>query len=193
MDTHFHLESDSLSSAGRAAHELGVAALIGGNLFARVAMHPALAEISDERERGKVLNGAWRRYGTVNSAALGAVVLGWAGARASETRPGLLSPRERRLATAKDVAVGAVAVTGVASAVAGVGFARSAPGGAVPMRDGGEASEDASGESSKLKRAAGALGAAHLASAVALATINASLSQANFRRPPVRRVLRRTY
>jgi hypothetical protein len=105
----------------------------------------------------------------------------------------LLSTRERRLATAKDVAVGAVAVTGVASAVAGVGFARSAPGGAVPMRDGGEAADDASGQSSRLKRAAGALGAAHLASAVALGTINASLSQANFRRPPVRRLLKRSY
>ncbi|MGI8749769.1 MAG: hypothetical protein ACR2J6_04345, partial [Thermoleophilaceae bacterium] len=131
-----HVESDVLSSAGRAAHELGVAALIGGNLFARVAMHPALGDISDERERGAVLNRAWRRYGAVNSAALGAGGIGWAGARAGETRPALLSGAERRLASAKDVAVLATAVTGVARAIARGSFAHCSPGRAMPMHDG---------------------------------------------------------
>lgn len=70
------VESDTLSSLGRAGHDIGLGALIGANLFARVAMHPALTEISDERERGKVLNRAWHRYGTVNLFALGAVVGG---------------------------------------------------------------------------------------------------------------------
>jgi len=190
---YLHLESDALSSAGRAAHELGVAALIGGNLFARVAMHPALGDISDERERGAVLNRAWRRYGTVNSAALGAVVAGWVGARASETRPALLSGPERRLASAKDVAVLATALTGVGSAVAGVSFARCAPGGAVPMHDGDDPVENTPPKAARLKRAAGVLGALHLASAVSLAVVNASLAQVNFRRPPARRLLRRRY
>ena len=194
MDTPtIHLESDALSSAGRAAHDIGLAALLGGNLFARVAMHPALGEIGDERERGRVLNRSWRRYGTVNSLALAAVVAGWAGARATETSPALLSGRERTLATAKDVAVGAVAVTGIASAAAGIGFARTASEGAVPMRDGDEPAADASEQASRLKHAAGALGWLHLASAVSLASVNAALSQANFRRPPVRRLLRRRY
>jgi hypothetical protein len=188
-----HLESDALSSAGRAAHDIGLAALLGGNLFARVAMHPALGEIGDERERGRVLNRSWRRYGTVNSLALASVVGGWAGARASETAPGLLSDRERKLATAKDIAVGAVAVTGIASAVAGIGFARTAPSGAVPMQDGDEPAGDASDEASRLKHAASALGWLHLASAVSLASVNAALSQTNFRRPPARRLLRRRY
>lgn len=189
----FHVESDALSSAGRAAHELGVAALIGGNLFARVAMHPALAEIGDERERGKVLNRAWRRYGAVNSAALSAVVVGWAGARAGETRPAMLSPTERRLASAKDVAVLATAATGVGSAIAGVKFARSAPGGAVPMRDGDDPSQDTPPGAARLKRVAGLLGALHLACSASLAALNASLAQVNFRRPPARRLLRRGY
>jgi len=35
------VESDSISSAGRAAHDIGLAAILGGNLFARVGMHPA--------------------------------------------------------------------------------------------------------------------------------------------------------
>ena len=185
--------SDVISSAGRAAHELGVAALIGGNLFAREAMHPALAEIADERERGKVLNAAWRRYGRVNSAALAAVVGGWAAARAGESRPGLLSARERQVALAKDGAVVAVAVTGVASAVAGVSFARSSPDGAVPMRDGDAPAADAGKRATRLKGAARTLGALHLASAVALGVANSTLSQLSFRRPPARRLLRRRY
>lgn len=193
MDLDRLTRSDALSSAGRAAHELGVAALVGGNLFARVAMHPALGEISDERERGQVLNRAWRRYGTVNSAALGATVLGWAGARATETRPSLLSGRERRLAVAKDLAVGATALTGMGSAIAGVGFGRSAPDGAVPMSDGERPAPGASPRSVRLKQTARAMGALHLASAAGLVAVNASLAQSNFRRPPARRLLRRRY
>ncbi len=187
------IESDLVSSLGRAAHDVGVGALVGGNLFARVAMHPSLAHITDERERGKVLNHSWRRYGAVNSAALTVVVLGWAGARLGEARPSLLSPRERRLALAKDAAVGAVALTGVASAAAGVRFARTAPDGAVPMQTGDVSAEGAGEKAQRLKKALNVLGSLHLASAVTLAGLNAGLSQANFRRPPARRLLRRRF
>jgi hypothetical protein len=117
--------------AGRAAEDVGLAALLGGNLFGRVAMHPALRRVHDERERGAVVNAAWRRYGTVNSLSLAAVLAGWAGER--------FGPGHRRtdsLARAKDVAVGAVAVTGVAAAVEGVRFSRACPDGAVPLADG---------------------------------------------------------
>ena len=75
-----------LSQVGRAAHDLGLAGLLGGNLFGRLALHPSVTEISDQEERGKVVNAAWKRYGTVNSLSLLAVVTGWAGARAAEAR-----------------------------------------------------------------------------------------------------------
>ena len=71
------VRSDTVSSAGRAAHDVALAALLGGNLFGRTAIHPALSEVSDKAERGRVLNRAWRRYGTVNSAALATLVAGW--------------------------------------------------------------------------------------------------------------------
>src|SRR5579875_1758410 len=67
--------------AGQLAQDSALAALIGGNLFGRVAMHPALRDVSDHAERGKVLNHAWRRYGTVNSLALAGVIAGWVSAR----------------------------------------------------------------------------------------------------------------
>jgi hypothetical protein len=187
------IESDTISSLGRAGHDIGLGAMIGGNLFARVAMHPSLAEIGDERERGKVLNRSWQRYGPVNLAALGAVVAGWAGARLDEASPRMLSERERFLALAKDLAVAAVAVTGIASAVEGIRFARSEAAGAMPMATGDHTAEDASTLSRTRKRRVNRLGAAHLAAAISLAAINAGLGQANFRRPPARRLLRRRY
>lgn len=127
---------DTASSVGRATHDVALGALLGANLFGRIAMNPALEDVSDKSERGRVLNRAWRRYGTVNSLALAALVSGWLPARLGEAAPRWLSERERRLAIAKDVAMAAVVVTGLASAAGGVGFASQAPSGAVPMASG---------------------------------------------------------
>ena len=187
------VRSDAVSGAGRAAHDVGLAAILGGNLYARVGMHPAVAAISNPRERGEVVNRAWRRYGLVNGLGLAAVVGGWLGARASEAGPGRLSTDERRLATIKDGAVAALAVTGLASAVVGVRFSRMEPNGAVPLADGDEPADSASQAEARTKRALNVLGALNLGSALAVAGVNARLGQANFRRPPVRRLLRRRH
>jgi hypothetical protein len=186
-------KSDVVSAAGRAAHDIGLAALLGGNLFGRLAMHPALEGVCGPEERGQVVNAAWRRYGTVNSLSLLAVLGGWLGARSYEAADTRLSPTERKLARGRDVAVAAVAVTGVASAVAGVQFGKSAPGGAVPLESGNETSPQASQESTRIKRVLNGLGRASAASEIALLAVNASLSQVNFRRPPARRFLKRDY
>jgi hypothetical protein len=187
------ISSDAVSSAGRAAHDVGVGALIGGNLFARVGMHPAMGEIGDPRERGKAVNEAWRRYGAVNGLALGAIITGWGGARLDEASNSMLSPRERPLAAAKDVAVVATAVTGIAAGLAGMHFAQMEPGGAVPLKDGDTADSSATEPERRTKRFLNVVGSLNLASAVALASVNAALAQANFRRPPARRFLRRRY
>jgi hypothetical protein len=180
-----------LSQVGRAAHDLGVAGLLGGNLFARLALHPSVTEISDATERGRVVNAAWRRYGAFNSLSLLAVVAGWAGARLDEATDRRLSPEERRLARAKDVLVGAVAVTGVASAVQGMRFAGKAPDGGVPLRDGDHAAETASADARRAKRRVNVIGAASLLAEAGLVGVNAALDQRSFRRPPARRLLPR--
>jgi hypothetical protein len=182
--------SQPLSQAGRAAHDLGLAGLLGGVLFGRMALHPAVAAISDPRERGEVVNAAWRRYGTVNSLSLAAVVAGWAGARAAEASDGNLTPAERRLARVKDGLVGALVVSGVASAVEGIRFARSAPGGAVPLADGAHPSPETPDAAARLKRRLNALGAVTMAAEVGLVAVNAALAQEGFRRPRVRRRVR---
>src|SRR5947209_6519640 len=152
MSPVIRIPSDTASSLGRAAHDVGMAALLGANLFGRIAMNPALEDISDKTERGRVLNRAWRRYGTVNSLALGALVGGWLPARLNEAAPSQLNDRERRLAVGKDVAMGAVVVTGLASAAGGVGFASQAPSGAVPMQSGHDPAAEAPAREARLKR-----------------------------------------
>jgi hypothetical protein len=178
-----------LTQVGRAAHDIGLAGLLGGNLFGRLALHPSVTEIGDPAERGKVVNAAWRRYGIVNSLSLLAVAVGWAGARADEARPKHLSPAERRLATAKDVLVGAVAVTGLATAAEGVRFSRRAPGGAVPLADGDHTAPQATEDQRRAKRRLNVLGLVSLGAEVGLVGVNAALNQQNFRRPPFRRAL----
>jgi hypothetical protein len=178
-----------LSQIGRAAQDIGLAGLLGGNLFGRLALHPSVTEIRDHTERGKVVNAAWRRYGTVNSLSLAALTAGWLGARAEEARPRHLSRAERRLAVAKDVLVGVVSVTGLAAAAQGVKFAREAEGGAVPLSDGDHTAPEASTEQHKAKQRLNRLGLVSLGAEAALVGVNAALSQQNFRRPPLRRAL----
>jgi hypothetical protein len=178
-----------LSQVGRAAHDIGLAGLLGGNLFGRLALHPSVTEISDKTERGKLVNAAWRRYGIINSASLLAVVGGWLGARAREAAPGQLSDGERRLAVAKDALVGLVAVTGAATAAEGVRFSRQAPGGGVPLADGDHTAAEASAEQRRTKARLNVLGLVSLTADLALVGVNAALAQQGFRRPPRRRVL----
>jgi hypothetical protein len=185
--------NDAISDAGRAIHDIGAAALLGGNLFGRLAMHPAVEGVCTPEDRGRVVNAAWRRYGTVNSLGLAAVLVNWVAARTYEARGPLLSERERKLTLAKDVAVGAVTVTGVASAVTGVRFGKAAPGGAVPLESGNEAAPSASPEARREKRALNVLGALSLLSEVALVGIQGALAQEHFRRPPARRLFKRRY
>src|SRR5215217_1260537 len=187
------IPSDTVSSAGRAAHDAGLAALLGGNVYGRIAMHPALAEVSEKSERGKVVNRAWGRYGWINSASLLAIALGWAGARVNEARPSSLSPRERALANGKDAAVAAVVVTGLAAAITGRRFARRVPDGAVPLEDGNTPAPETPEQAARLKRRLNVLSSANAAAELALVGVNAALAQANFRRPPARRLLRRRY
>ena len=180
-----------LSQAGRAAHDIGLAGLLGGNLFGRLALHPSVTEISDPGERGKVVNAAWRRYGTINSLSLLAVVGGWAPGRIREISPSTLSPAELRLVRAKDALIALVAATGLATAAEGMRFAKMAPGGAVPLADGSHTGPGATAPEHRAKRRVDRLGRANLVAELALVAVNAALAQENFRRPPARRFLRR--
>src|SRR4051812_7362076 len=178
-----------LSQVGRAAHDIGLAGLLGGNLFGRLALHPSVTEISDRAERGKVVNAAWRRYGTINSLSLLAVTSGWLGARLNEAGDRRLSDAERKLARAKDALVALAPAPGLPPAAEGGRFARPAPGGAAPLEDGAHPAAEASAAARRVKARLNALGIASLAAEAGLVAVNAALNQRTFRRPPARRLL----
>ena len=180
-----------LSQIGRAAHDLGLAGMLGGNLYGRLALHPSVTAITNERERGAVVNASWKRYGVINGLGLAALVAGWAGARANEARNDRLSPEERRLAYAKDALVALTAVTGLATAAQGIRFSKMAPAGAVPLIDGDTPAVAASAKQARAKRTLNVLGLVNIAAESALVAVNAALNQQSFRRPPARRLLGR--
>jgi hypothetical protein len=157
------------------AQELSIAALLGGNLYGRMAMHPALGKISDPRERGIVLNSSWRRYGLVNSLGAAGLLAGWLPARRRALSGLRVSKRDRALIGAKDVAIGAVILTGFASALGGIGFAHTAPDGAVPLRDGTDPGPETPRRAARLKRAINVLGRLNLAAETAFVALDAAL------------------
>jgi len=183
--------SDLLSYAGRAMHDIGMAGLFGGQLFGRVALHPAVTEISDERERGAVVNRAWRRYGVINGVGLLAVTAGWIGARVGEAKDRNLTARERTLAHVKDALVATTFVAGAANAIEGVRFAAAAPNGAVPLADGDHAAPAASDRQRKLKQRLNRLSVVTIGAELGVVAINAALAQSGFREAPAKRLLRR--
>lgn len=175
-----------VSQVGRAAHDLGLAGMLGGQLFGRMGMHPAVTQISDPRERGAVVDAAWRRYGVVNGFGLLAVTAGWAGARAAEAADRRLSPRERRLARAKDALVAATFVSGAANAIQGLRMSRESP---APLLDGDTPAPGAPPRAARIKRSLQGLGLLSIVSEAGLVALNAALAQENFRRPALRRRL----
>src|SRR5829696_5228595 len=66
-----------LSKRGRIAHNLGLSTWFGGTLFGQVSLNPAVSAITDERERGRVLNEAWARFQAANLPAMLSTLLGW--------------------------------------------------------------------------------------------------------------------
>jgi hypothetical protein len=77
----------------------------------------------------------------------------------------------------RDLAMGSVIVTGLASAAGGISFAQQAPGGAVPMQSGSDTAPEASPRAVALKRVVNALGALNIVSEVALAVVRAAESR----------------
>jgi hypothetical protein len=181
--------NDPLMLGARAAHDLGLAAWLGGGLYGHLAMHRAVAKVADHTERGKVVNAAWMAYNPVNVAALGAAAAGWLGSRGTETRPDKLTGTEQALATAKDALMATAVVTGVATGITGTRLARQAPDGATPMEDGDTPAPETPEKASKLVRQVSALGKVNIVAGVALVALNGVIAQLDHSRPPLRRAL----
>jgi uncharacterized membrane protein len=120
------------SRIGKVAHNLGLSTWFGGTLFGQVSLNPAVSRISDERERGRVLNEAWARFQAANLPAMLSTLLGWrlGGVRDDSQL------RAPGLTRTKDLLLGGAAFNTVASALLGASAAASSRGGATPVRSG---------------------------------------------------------
>jgi hypothetical protein len=181
--------NDTLANTTRAAHDVGLAAWLGGAMFGKLAHNPSLVKIASHTERGSVSNAAWNGYNPINALGLGTAALGWAAARATEAGNGNLSNRERALSAAKDGLMASSLLTGVLSGVQGARLARQAPDGAVPVETGTKPAVDTPPKAAEIQRSLGILGNLNIASGVALVAVNAILAQTNHSRPPARRAL----
>jgi len=182
---------DTLANTMRAAHDWGLASWLGGSMFGKFALNPAVAAISDKSERGKVVNAAWNGYNVINTAGLGAVAVGWLGARATEARNGNLSDRERSLSYVKDALVVSAVGTGIANGIQGARLAKQAPDGAVPIERGVVPAAETPAKAAGIQRSLGALGTINIALGVGLIVVNAVLAQTNYSHPPAKRALLR--
>jgi hypothetical protein len=184
--------SDTLANTTRAAHDVGLAAWLGGAMFGKIALNPSLERITSPAERGSVSNAAWNGYNAVNAAGLGAAALGWGAARLTEANPANLSGREKALSTAKDGLMAAAVLTGLANGVQGLRLAKQAPGGAVPIETGTKPAAETPPKAAKIQRSLELLGTVNIAAGVALVAVNAVLAQTDHSRPAKRRAFTRS-
>ncbi len=184
--------NDTIANTTRVAHDWGLASYLGGAMFGKFALNPAVRVIESKPDRGKVANTAWNGYNVINAVSLGAVATGWGAARLTEARPDRLSGRERDLARVKDGFVIFTVLAGIASGIQGARLAKQVPDGAVPIESGVEPAEETPKTAATIQRSLGVLGNVSILSGVGLVVTNAILAQTNHSRPPARRgILRR--
>lgn len=151
----------ALSTAAWVAHNLGIAVGVGGALFGRVALEPSVREISDQKERGRVLTSAWRRFGAVQMGALGIMGATWLAGRCHLTGREV-GASSRGLVLAKDVLVATSIASAIGSAITGNMVAAQQKNGVVPMNNQGEVSASAPPKARRLGRATDAFGLVNL-------------------------------
>jgi hypothetical protein len=173
----------TLSTAAWAAHDVGLATAIGGTLYGRAALEPALHEIADPAERDRVATSAWERFSWLSLAAHGVLAATWFVGRS------MLSGREvsgtaRSLTRVKDGLVVASLVTGIGTVVLGRMLGQCARRGEGPaqVREAGGTARG-SERTVALQRAVGGLGLANLVANIATLGITAALAMEGSRSP----------
>ncbi len=179
--------NSTVQDVARAAHDVGVAAWVGGAMFGKFAHNPSLRLIASHEERGKVANAAWNGYNLVNALSLGTVAATQLAARLTEVSPSRTSGSEGAFATAMDVLTGAAVVTGVANFALGAALARQAPEGAVPVETGTVPAPETPPRAARIQRAIGVLGTANIGIGIALTAVQAVSDRQAYDRANVRR------
>lgn len=163
-----------LSTAVRVAHDLGLAACLGGTLFGKAAFNPGVGIVGSKTERGKVGGTTWNRFNALNTASFVVAAATWLPGRLGTTgaEP---DRRARNLAVAKDTLMGVAGSTGLAVLVLQALLYRQAPRGAVPLETGGVPAAEASARAALLQRTVSALGSVQIALFAALIAVTTLL------------------
>jgi hypothetical protein len=165
-----------LTTAAWVAHNLGLAACFGGQLFGKLALNPKLDVLSAKDERGKMLNAAWNRYNAVNAVSLGTAAATWFIGRAGISGESI-DEDARNLVLAKDALFVASALTGLASIISGLRLSRQAPDGATPIQTGTEPAPETPEEAAGLLRTVNVLGNVSLGLIASIIAVTTILSQ----------------
>ena len=165
-----------LSTAAWVAHNLGLAACFGGQLFGKLALNPKLDTLSSKDERGKMLNAAWNRYNVVNAVSLGTAAATWFFGRAGISGRSI-GEDARNLVLAKDALFVASGLTGLASIISGLRLTRQAPEGATPIQTGTEPAPETSDEAAGLLRTVNILGNVSIGLIASIIAVTTILSQ----------------
>jgi hypothetical protein len=124
----------SLVKAAAAIENLSLATAFGGALFARTAVKPAvLAEISDEKERGRVIAQAWNKYNVRNVPAHFLFTTAWLYKRNAILKMHI-DKDTRKLVAFKDVLILGGLATGIALMAASRRLQQDYPDG-IPVSD----------------------------------------------------------
>jgi hypothetical protein len=130
------------------AHDIGLSTWFGGTFFGQVSLNASMSSISDESERGRVLNEAWARFQAANLSAMLSTLLGWRLGGVREDSE-LRAPSLTRV---KDALLGGAAFNTVASAILGASTAAVSWDGATPVRSGTRPSPQTSPEAALAMR-----------------------------------------
>jgi hypothetical protein len=151
-----------LSGVAWAAHNLGLAACFGGQLFGKVALNANLDVLDDEADRGKLLNTAWNRYNLINAASFATAAATWFPGRLGLSGKEI-DQQTRNLVLVKDALFAVGGLTGLASIVQGRALAGQAPEGAVPIASGTTPASQTPEKAAELLRSVNLLGNANIA------------------------------
>lgn len=164
-----------LTTAAWAAHNLGLAATLGGLLFGKLSFNPQLEELQSQSERGKLLNKVWNKYNIVNAVSLGTAAITWFIGRAGISGDSL-DDGGRNLVLTKDVLFVAAILSGLASIISGNRLSQTATDGAVPIQSGTEPSTETPEEAAKLLRTVNVLGNVNIVLVGAISLVTTILS-----------------
>jgi hypothetical protein len=124
----------TLVKAACAIHNLSLATAFGGALFAKKALRPALiADVTDEKERGRLMAAAWNKYNMRNVPAHVLFTATWLVERNAILKMHV-SHETRKLVALKSVLITGALLTGIASVAAGKQLQRDFPEG-IPLSD----------------------------------------------------------